>query len=121
MTAGDRVKHFGVLWLLVVAGAAAAIEPALRNGIFIGAVVLIALGWVMIAGMGAGGDDPVPHVLRGGGADADALAATGNALVRCGEEFSVQFDNTRGELGRAQQIFSDAIVKLIDSFNAMSA
>ena len=120
MTAGDRVKHFGVLWLLVVAGAAAAIEPALRNGIFIGAVVLIAIGWVMIAGMGAG-DDPAPQVLRGGGADADALAATGNALVRCGEEFSVQFDNTRGELGRAQQIFSDAIAKLIDSFNAMSA
>jgi len=119
--AGNNSRLFGVIWLVVVAGVAAALEPALRNGVFVGAVVALAVGWVFIAGTGNGGvttsaqDDQAASQVRG------ALADTGTALVRCGEEFSAQFDNTRGELGRAQQIFSDAIAKLIDSFNAMSA
>lgn len=118
---GDKSRLFGVIWLVVVAGIAAAVEPALRNGVFVGAVVALAVGWVFIAGAGHGGatasaqEDQAASQIRG------ALADTGTALVRCGEEFSAQFDNTRGELGRAQHIFSDAIAKLIDSFNAMSA
>jgi len=120
MTAGDKSKHFGMLWLLVVAGGAAAMEPALHNGVFVSAVVLIAIGWFMIVGANAP-DADTPERGSHSSPDADVLAATGDALVRCSEEFSVQFDNTRGELGRAQQIFSDAIAKLIDSFNSMSA
>ena len=119
MTAGDKTKHFGVLWLLAVAGGAAAIEPALRNGTFISAIILGVVGWVMIAGM-TGGEEDASAAMPQRGPELDALIETGNALVRCSDEFSTQFDTTRGELGRAQQIFSDAIAKLIGSFNAMS-
>lgn len=120
--AGEKSRLYGVVWLLAVAGIALAIEPALRNGVSLGAVVALAVGWGLIAGGGKG--DAASATVREdhGSAPASAmLAETGNTLVRCGEEFSVQFENTRGELDRAQQIFTDAIAKLIDSFNAMSA
>ncbi len=119
MASTGNAGKYGIIWLVVVAGAAAALEPALRGGVFIGAMVLVAVGWVMIAGMGgtaeAQAETPAAAV------EGAALKESGTALVRCGEEFSAQFDVTRAELGRAQQIFSDAISKLIDSFNAMSA
>ena len=119
MTAAEKVRNFGVLWVLVVAGGAFALEPALRNGVFVSAIVLLLVGWVLIAGNA--GSEPVTDPSAAGGLDREALTATGTALVRCSEEFSSQFGVTRGELGRAQQIFSDAIAKLIDSFNAMLA
>lgn len=120
MTAGEKVRNYGALWLLVVAGGGAALEPALRGGVFIGMVVLLLAGWVMIAGNVAPADidDEAPAAT---GLDREALAVTGETLVRCSEEFTTQFGVTRDELGRAQQIFSDAIAKLIDSFHAMSA
>ncbi len=111
-----------MLWLLVVAGGAAALDPALRGGTFIGMVVLLLAGWVMIAGnAGSASEDTQSSAARATGLDREALAVTGTTLVRCSDEFSTQFGVTRGELARAQQIFSDAIAKLIDSFHAMSA
>jgi methyl-accepting chemotaxis protein len=118
MTAAEKTRNFGVLWLLVVAGGAFAMEPALRNGVFISAVVMLLVGWVLIAGRG---DSAEPLPSQSSDLEKQALSETGNALVRCSDEFSAQFGTTRGELGRAQQIFSDAIGKLIQSFNAMSA
>ena len=93
-------------------------EPALRNGVFISAIVMLLVGWVLIAGRG---DSAEPLPSQSSDLEKQALSETGNALVRCSDEFSAQFGTTRGELGRAQQIFSDAIGKLIQSFNAMSA
>jgi methyl-accepting chemotaxis protein len=119
MTAAGKVRNFGVLWVLLVAGGAFALEPALRNGVFVSAIVLLLIGWVLIAANA--GSESVTDQPAAGGLDREALTTTGTALVRCSEEFSSQFGVTRGELGRAQQIFSDAIAKLIDSFNAMSA
>ncbi|MFA7290623.1 MAG: methyl-accepting chemotaxis protein [Rhodocyclaceae bacterium] len=122
MTAGEKVRNYGALWLLVVAGGAAALEPALRGGTFIGMVVLLLAGWVMIAGNAVPADvEEETPAARATGLDREALAETGATLVRCGQEFTTQFGVTRGELARAQQIFSDAIAKLIDSFHAMSA
>ncbi|MDQ5941456.1 MAG: Chemotaxis protein, partial [Pseudomonadota bacterium] len=93
-------------------------EHALRNGVFISAIVMLLVGWVLIAGRG---DSAEPLPSQSSDLEKQALSETGNALVRCSDEFSAQFGTTRGELGRAQQIFSDAIGKLIQSFNAMSA
>ncbi|MFC5303358.1 methyl-accepting chemotaxis protein [Azospira restricta] len=114
------MRTFGVLWLAVVAGAAALLEPALRNGVFFGAVGLLLVGWLLIAGFAASAPGEVPAAAADI-PEREALRETGQALVRCSDAFSAQFDTTRGELGRAQQIFSDAIAKLIGSFHAMSA
>ncbi|MBW7901445.1 MAG: chemotaxis protein [Rhodocyclaceae bacterium] len=122
MSGGNKVGKFGVLWLLAVGGGALLIEPALRNGVFLGALGLLLAGWLMIAGMAVGdGGHAAEPLPVGGGLERAALVETGGALVRCGEEFSVQFETTRGELARAQQIFSDAVATLVGSFQATTA
>ncbi len=120
MAAGHKVRKFGVLWLLAVGGGALLLEPALRHGVFLGTLGLLLVGWLMISGL-AGDDAAVPAEAPPAGAlERAALVETGGALVRCGDEFAAQFATTRGELERAQQIFSDAIATLVDSFHAMS-
>lgn len=121
MTAGHKIRKYGALWLLLVGGGALLVEPALRNGVFIAVLALLLVGWLMISGVSDSslpddrGDSPAGDLSRA------ALVETGSALGRCGEDFSANFETTRSELGRAQQIFSEAIAKLIDSFHAMSA
>lgn len=103
--------------MLVVAGASCALEPALRNGVFASAIMLLLVGWVLIAG--SAGEEPAAEQAVGGGLDREALTATGAALVRGGEAFSAQFGVARSELGRAQQLLSDAITQQTDSFDAI--
>lgn len=118
MAAVAKVRRFGALWLLVVTGGAFAFEPALRHGVYVSVVVLLLIGWILISGSATG--DTATEKSDERGLDGEALAVTGNALVRCCEEFSSQFDVTRKELSRAQQIFSDAVANLVESFNSMS-
>ena len=84
-------------------------------------MVVLALGWLVLAGRAC---QIVPVAardeLRERAADAGLLADTGGVLLRCSQEFGVQFDETRCELARAQQLFAEAIAKLIDSFHAMT-
>ncbi len=120
MTGSGKLRVYAALWVIIVVSVAAFIEPALRNGVFFGAMGALLVGWMLLAGVA---DDAgnVAEADVASGQDRDMLAQTGQALVRCSDEFSTHFDVTRSELGRAQQIFSDAIATLIDSFNAMSA
>ena len=121
MTGVSKLRNFGVLLVVVVAAAGMAMEPALRNGIFVAAMAVLAVGWVLLGGLVSDAGDGAGVTTQVAGGENDALAATGSALVRCGSEFHAHFDVTRNELGRAQQIFSEAIGKLIASFNDMSA
>jgi len=122
MVAGRKVRKFGALWLIVVGGAALLIEPALRNGVFMSVLGLLLVGWLMISGASDGPEraTSVPDSGKGG-LDRDAAVRLGETVAHCSSEFSSHFDTTRGELGRAQQIFSEAIAHLVDSFHSMSA
>ena len=120
MTGLSKLRNFGVLLVVVVAGAAMGLEASLRNGVFVAAVAVLAVGWILLCGMVDGGEAvaTVKQVPSAGGAA--GLSATGKALSQCSTEFGSQFNLTRDELGRAQQIFSDAIGNLVASFNSMS-
>jgi len=124
MGTGRKAGIYGVLWLVAVAGVAAMIDAGMRSGGFALVVVLLAGGWFAIAAAGGQTAQQTAAQADAGNAVGGARVAlvdTAAVLARCGDEFSTQFDATRGELSRAQQIFTDAIAKLIDSFNAMSA
>ena len=126
MAAADRTRNFGVLWLLLVSGGAFLLEPALRNGVFLGAVALLLIGWALLAD---GASTPSLERADAGeaspssiapGARLAALAETGKALVQCGDAVSGQIDVSRSELARVQQIFSGAMTTLLNSFNAVN-
>jgi methyl-accepting chemotaxis protein len=116
-----RLRVFGAVWVLLVGAVLAIFEPDLRQGVFVVGMLVLALGWVGLAGLGR--ETPAEAARRKLNEpciDAQLLSETGATLLRCNQEFGAQFDETRGELARAQQLFGEAIGKLIESFHAMT-
>jgi len=120
MVAGHKVRKFGSLWLVAIGGGALLVEPALRNGVYLGVLGLLLVGWLMISGATDGRDETesAPQPTPG---DRQALTEVGASMAECSTQFASHFETTRAELDRAKQIFTDAIAKLIESFHAMSA
>jgi len=121
MSGATKVRVLGLAWVSLVGGVLAALEPALRGGAFIAGMFVLAAGWLLLAGMAACVQREASAAeLAKRDADARLFVETWGVLRRCSEEFGAQFDETRGELARAQRLFGEAIGKLIDSFHAMT-
>lgn len=122
MSGVARVRVLGAVWGLLVGVVLALIDPSLRTGMFLGGVFVLVLGWLLVAGMGVQQEsvEVVSERLRLRELSSGLQVETGSLLSRCSQEFGAQFDETRSELARAQQLFSEAIGKLIESFNAMT-
>jgi len=123
MSGRGKLRVFGFGWVIVVAVLVALVENggAIAPFTFAAGMLALAAGWSLLVGMF--GDAPIVEPLdstRGIGADAQLVSETGSALLRCGQVFGSQFDATRSELQRVQQLFAEAIAKLIGSFQAMS-
>lgn len=123
MSGQVKLQVFGVVWTIVVGVLVALTESAgaIGTSTFAAAVIALAVGWVVLAGIF--GNVPASETVSDKGfqaGDAQLLGETGGTLVRCSQEFGGQFDATRDELKRAQQLFSEAIAKLISSFHSMS-
>jgi methyl-accepting chemotaxis protein len=117
----QKVRILGTLWTLLVGTVFSVFEPALQNNIFFVGIGVLAIGWLLLAEWaGKAVPDAACEKLRAREAGAQLLTNTGTALLRISQEFGAQFDETRGELARAQQLFAEAIAKLIDSFHAMT-
>lgn len=116
-----KFRVFGAGWTLLVGILAAVIEPALLNGVFAAVVLALAVGWMVLGSVFCNPSDNEPlGNERAVCTDAQLISEAGGTLVRCSQEFGEQFDATRGELLRAQQLFTEAIAKLIDSFHSMT-
>jgi methyl-accepting chemotaxis protein len=118
-----KLRVFGVVWTIVVGVLVAVTESAgaIGTSTFAAAMIALAVGWVVLAGVfGNAPQSETVSDARFQATDAQLLAETGGTLVRCSQEFGGQFDATRSELKRAQQLFSEAIAKLINSFHSMS-
>ena len=116
-----KLYVFGAVWTILVGALLAAIEPALLNSVLAAGLLVLAVGWSVLAGLIVNiSSGKVVSDTQSASADTQLLSETGAALVRCSQEFGGQFDATRGELQRAQQLFAEAIAKLIESFHSMS-
>lgn len=113
-----RFRLLGAGWAVLVGGLIVIIEPALLNGVFVFGIFSLAVGWVILAGMRGkrSPDGALGEALD----EACLLSETGATLRRCSQEFGRQFDTMRGELLRAQQLISEAIGTLIESFHVMT-
>jgi len=115
-----KLRALGVGWTIAVSVVLMVVEPALRNGVLAAGMVMLAAGWLMLAGLleHAASQAAVGAVRR---ADVDRLLLTeaADALIRCSQAFGEQFDEIRAELLRAEQLSAEAVARLIDSFQAM--
>lgn len=120
-----KLRAFGCGWTILVAALLAVIEPTLpRSGgpyLLAGGLFSVAAGWSFLVGrfVHLSAQPPLGDV-RFPSADTQLLSETGGTLVHCSQVFCSQFEATRAELSRVQQLFSEAIAKLIESFQAMS-
>ena len=123
MNGWAKLSGFGLVWALLVAATMAAIDPALRGAPFSVGIGAIVVGWLLFSLLlrdssadgkeSSGGDVAAGEGVR-------LLAETGEVMQRASDEFHSQFEEARADVTRTQQIFSEAIGTLIQSFTAMS-
>ncbi len=123
MNGWAKLSGFGLVWALLVAATMAAIDPALRGTPFSVGIGAIVVGWLLFSlllrdssadGHESSGGDVA------GGEGVRLLAETGEVMQRASDEFHSQFEEARADVMRTQQIFSEAIGTLIQSFTGMS-
>ena len=118
-----RLRVLGIGWTILVGVLVAVVAEgrAIAPFLFAVGVLAIAVGWSFLAGMAGNAPVSKPRVhTQTNGVDVQLLSETGGELLRCSQEFCNQFDATRSELQRVQQLFTEAIAKLIDSFHSMT-
>ncbi len=123
MNGWAKLSGFGLVWALLVAATMAAIDPALRGTPFSVGIGAIVVGWLLFSLLlrdssadgheSSGGDVAAGEGVR-------LLAETGEVMQRASDEFHSQFEEARADVMRTQQIFSEAIGTLIQSFTGMS-
>lgn len=114
-----KLMLVGAAWSVLILAVLMVVEPAVRSGSVIFALVVLVGGWLLAASFAGGGASsaaaaPVESAERA------VIAHSSDAIVRISDEFSEQIREMRGEVTRAQSIFSDAIGTLIGSFNHMN-
>jgi methyl-accepting chemotaxis protein len=119
MSGQTKFRVIGVGWTVLVGLFMSWVAPVPQSGVFIGGLAALAVGWLILLSL-AGSVSEDGAVDQAAGADAQLFAETGGTLLRCSQELGGQFDISRGELSRVQQLLSQAISTLVTSFHAMS-
>ncbi|HET7776186.1 MAG TPA: chemotaxis protein, partial [Azospira sp.] len=124
MNGWAKVGGFGLVWALLVAAAMAAIDPSLRGTAFSTGIGVIVVGWLalslLVRSQQGDGQNAGSHGATASGEGMRLLAETGGVVLHVSNEFHGQFEETRADVARVQQIFADAIATLVNSFTEMS-
>lgn len=120
MSGNGKLILIGSAWTVLVAAVLLAVEPAARSLAVVFSLVAMLAGW-LVAGSLACRQSSV----RGNDAESsrigrDIIEQSGNAIVRVSTEASRQVGEMRNEVARAQNIFNEAIDKLVGSFQGMN-
>ena len=116
-----RLPLGAMAWLSLVAAILLLIDPTARTPYVLAAFAVILIGWLIGASLASDRELSLPEQSSEADLGRQLVQHSSDAIIRMSSEFSVQIKDMRGEISRAQQIFSDAIVKLIASFQEMNA
>ena len=116
----NKVFWFGLAWLVVVGGIAAAVAGGANALVIWVLLLLVGLGWQAIATALGGGDAAGTEGRRAKGEESALLEEFHSLLDECSRRFSAQFEISRGELARVQVLLSEAIETLTASFHNMN-
>jgi methyl-accepting chemotaxis protein len=120
MTFFNRTFWLGLAWVALVGVAMALISGAGIGGATWGALILVGIGWQLIATVfGRGTIQVSAEQQRLKGEEQSLLDEFHRLLAECSTQFSSQLEIVRGEMARVQNLLSEAIVSLTDSFQSM--
>ena len=113
MTGNGKFSLVGVAWSALVIGVLLAVEPSARSPSVIFALVVLLAGWMVAARMSALSSISTlnSHVVN---------QDTQSVLVRSGEAMTRVSGEAARQVARAQNIFNEAIEKLVASFHGMN-
>ena len=116
-----RLLLIGTGCSVVIVAIVLQLDPALRSLSFALAMALILAAWVLAVFFVSSDqkDEVITHLLSS--ADRQVAEHGSQAIVRVASEFSEQIAEMRGEVSRAQAIFSEAIEALVSSFHGMNS
>lgn len=121
MSGNGKLILIGGAWTVLVAAVLLAVEPAARSPVVIFSLAVMLAGWLIAGSLACrqssvrGNDAECSRIGR------DIIEQSGNAIVRVSTEASRQVGEMRNEVVRAQNIFNEAIDKLVGSFHGMNA
>jgi methyl-accepting chemotaxis protein len=121
MTFFNRSFWLGLCWVaLVGAGMTLVSGGGIGSATTWGALVLVGIGWQVIATVsGRGAIQVAAERQRLKGEEQSLLDEFHRLLAECSTQFSSQLEIVRGEMARVQNLLSEAIVSLTDSFQSM--
>ena len=94
--------------------------PEVRSFTFVSLMFVLIGSWVFAILRVTGANTGIPSLQSGVSADRLVAEHSSEAIVRVSAEFSTQITEMRGEVSRAQNIFTEAIDKLVGSFQSMN-
>jgi len=116
VSTNNKIFLAGLPWSVLVIATLWASDPAARSIPVIFAVVVVILGWVAFTALFNTSAASSPVHVPGSQHDREIIEHSSEAIVRVSAEFATQIAEIRGEVQRAQGIFSEAVVQLIVSF-----
>ncbi len=120
MSDNSSRRWIGVGWSVVVVGVLWAVEPSVRSWVVASGFLALIGGWLFCTGGGVAASAQPAGTSPSAGAERQLADLSAGALARIASQNGEQIEIMRGEIGRTQVIFSEAIGKLIDSFNGMN-
>lgn len=120
MSGNGRFPFAGIALTVLVIGALLAVEPAARTPAVVLAMLTLSVGWLVAGSVLCVSPEERQVEISSTHFGREVMEKSGEAIVHVSGEMSRQVGEMRDEVARAQMIFSEAIAKLVSSFQEMN-
>jgi methyl-accepting chemotaxis protein len=121
MSANGRFAFAGIALTVLVVGVLLAVDPAARTPAVVLAMLVLLVGWLVAGSVFRTSPAEHQNATAPTHFSREVIEKSGEAIVHVSGEISRQVGEMRDEVARAQVIFSEAIGKLVSSFQDMNA
>ena len=119
MADSSKTVWLGLGWSSLVAGVLMLVFPSARSLPVSLALLAIIFGWLVFCRLASGAANSSAVASEVAGVRREIVERSGQAIVHVSTEASRQVEEMRNEIRRAQNIFDEAIDKLVSSFHGM--
>ncbi|MGE5469996.1 MAG: methyl-accepting chemotaxis protein [Bacteroidota bacterium] len=110
----------GLPWSALVVATLWVAEPSARSGAPLLAMVVLVLGWLAVVMLFGSASTASAERMLDCQHDRQIIAHSSETMVRVATEYGAQIAEIRNDIVRAQGIFSEAVVHLVNSFHEMN-
>ena len=121
MSGNNRLLLIGTGWALIVFATLLVVVPEARSASVVFAAVVLLAGWLLAGSFNGSAGREASPLNDSTRVDRMVVDQTSAAIVRVSREVSLQVSEIRGEVDRSQVIFTEAIGKLISSFQHLNS